>query len=382
MIGPLPVAAVLRRGSTTDCDDCPPSAILGRPTTRRSSTIVRRLTSGAGRRARRLRALRPAARWQRARRPQRRALAPVLWSGVVPAGAARRPRSPRGGRRPGRASTASPTRSRILASPSRRTRSCSGSCAPRDPRRRGDGAAAADGRHAGPAAGCGRCSPSALGDRSLRVLYWLDEQGGGGSTRRPARVAARRRTTRRASWTLGGARGPAGRRDRPRPRAAATTRSWSRSVAAAAGLAIQNERLEAQLRARVEELRASRARIVEAGDRRAPPARAQPARRRPAAARRALALAARGPEEAAHAIPTWPSRCSPAPRRSSSSRSRSCASSPAASTRPCSPTAACSAALEALAGRSPVPGRAGRHAAPSGCRRRSRPRPTSWSPRR
>jgi signal transduction histidine kinase len=38
-----------------------------------------------------------------------------------------------------------------------------------------------------------------------------------------------------------------------------------RSVAAAAGLALQNERLEAELRARVEDLRASRARIVEAG---------------------------------------------------------------------------------------------------------------------
>ena len=37
------------------------------------------------------------------------------------------------------------------------------------------------------------------------------------------------------------------------------------SVAAAAGLSIENERLQAQLRARVEELRASRARIVEAG---------------------------------------------------------------------------------------------------------------------
>ena len=38
-----------------------------------------------------------------------------------------------------------------------------------------------------------------------------------------------------------------------------------RSVAVAAGLSIENERLQAQLRARVEELRRSRARIVEAG---------------------------------------------------------------------------------------------------------------------
>ena len=38
-----------------------------------------------------------------------------------------------------------------------------------------------------------------------------------------------------------------------------------RSVAAAAGLAVQNERLPAQLRARVEELRASRARLIDVG---------------------------------------------------------------------------------------------------------------------
>jgi signal transduction histidine kinase len=36
------------------------------------------------------------------------------------------------------------------------------------------------------------------------------------------------------------------------------------AVAAAAGLALENERLQAELRARLEELRASRARIVEA----------------------------------------------------------------------------------------------------------------------
>src|SRR5204863_8523283 len=38
-----------------------------------------------------------------------------------------------------------------------------------------------------------------------------------------------------------------------------------RSVAAAAAFAVENERLQAELRARVEDLRASRARIVEAG---------------------------------------------------------------------------------------------------------------------
>ena len=110
-----------------------------------------------------------------------------------------------------------------------------------------------------------RCSPSALGDRSLRVLYWLDDKEALGRRARPARPRCPADDDPARAWTLGRPRGPARRRDRPRPRRSATTPSWSRSVAAAAGLAIENERLEAQLRARVEELRASRARIVEAG---------------------------------------------------------------------------------------------------------------------
>ena len=57
------------------------------------------------------------------------------------------------------------------------------------------------------------------------------------------------------------------------------------AAAAGAALAIDNERLKADLRARVEELRVSRVRIVEAGRPRAPPDRARPPRRRPAAAR-------------------------------------------------------------------------------------------------
>jgi signal transduction histidine kinase len=43
-------------------------------------------------------------------------------------------------------------------------------------------------------------------------------------------------------------------------------RELVQAVAAAAGLALENERLDAELRARIEELRASRARIVEAAD--------------------------------------------------------------------------------------------------------------------
>ena len=72
----------------------------------------------------------------------------------------------------------------------------------------------------------------------------------------------------------------------------------------------------------------------------APPARAQPARRRPAAARRAVADAAARPGQARTETPTGPTSCSTARRRSSRSRSPSCASSPAASTRRSCPTAA------------------------------------------
>ena len=67
----------------------------------------------------------------------------------------------------------------------------------------------------------------------------------------------------------------------------------AREIAAAARLVLDNERLHAEARAQLEQLRESRARIIAAGDARAPPARAGPARRRPAAARvaRAVALA-------------------------------------------------------------------------------------------
>ena len=42
--------------------------------------------------------------------------------------------------------------------------------------------------------------------------------------------------------------------------------SWCEAVGAARALALENQRLNVELRARIEELRASRARIVEAAD--------------------------------------------------------------------------------------------------------------------
>ena len=61
------------------------------------------------------------------------------------------------------------------------------------------------------------------------------------------------------------------------------------AVSAAARLALENSRLQAELRARLLEVRDSRARLVAADRRRAPPDRAQPARRRAADAARAAA---------------------------------------------------------------------------------------------
>ena len=59
--------------------------------------------------------------------------------------------------------------------------------------------------------------------------------------------------------------GARGRGARPRPVARRTSPSCSTAVTAAAGIALENARLQVELRARLEELRGSRARIVEAG---------------------------------------------------------------------------------------------------------------------
>jgi signal transduction histidine kinase len=103
----------------------------------------------------------------------------------------------------------------------------------------------------------------ALGDRSLQVVYWLDESHRWvDAAGHPASLPADDDPAR--AWT-------AVEREGRRVGAIVHDRSLCeddeliRSVAVAAGLSIENERLQAQLRARVEELRRSRARIVEAG---------------------------------------------------------------------------------------------------------------------
>jgi signal transduction histidine kinase len=103
----------------------------------------------------------------------------------------------------------------------------------------------------------------ALGDRSLQVIYWLDDSRRWvDSSGRPATLPADDDPAR--AWT------PVEREGRRvgaivHDRSLCEDDELMHSVAVAAGLSIDNERLQAQLRARVEELRRSRARIVEAG---------------------------------------------------------------------------------------------------------------------
>jgi signal transduction histidine kinase len=103
----------------------------------------------------------------------------------------------------------------------------------------------------------------ALHDDSLALVYWLEDRGRWVDAEgRPAELPAE--DDPRLAWTaveLEGRRVGAVVHDR-------TLREdpdLVRSVATAAALAMENERLEAQLRARVEELRLSRQRLIEAG---------------------------------------------------------------------------------------------------------------------
>jgi signal transduction histidine kinase len=103
----------------------------------------------------------------------------------------------------------------------------------------------------------------ALGDRSLQVVYWLDDsQRWVDHSGKPTALPEQDDPAR--AWT------PVEREGRRvgaivHDRSLCEDEELIRSVAVAAGLSIENERLQAQLRARVEELRRSRARIVEAG---------------------------------------------------------------------------------------------------------------------
>jgi signal transduction histidine kinase len=99
----------------------------------------------------------------------------------------------------------------------------------------------------------------ALGDPSLTLAYWLP------GSRRFVDADGRPVTPADGSWTeveLEGRRIAAIVHDPT----LADQPELVRAAGAAAALALENQRLSAELRARIEELRASRARLVEAGD--------------------------------------------------------------------------------------------------------------------
>ncbi len=200
-------------------------------------------------------------RWSQATAPQRRALAPVLWSGVVMlvllAGALGTDAAGVSGATDALSTAGlfvfasvpwvflfSLVRSRVIRA----------------------GAVSELLLALGEAPGTGSLRSrlvDALNDRSLDLVFWLDDKkkwvdSDGHRVEMPADGDGVQ------AWTaveLEGRRVGAIVHDitlRQEP-------ELLRSVAAAAGLAMENERLQAQLRARVEDLRASRARIVEAG---------------------------------------------------------------------------------------------------------------------
>jgi signal transduction histidine kinase len=100
----------------------------------------------------------------------------------------------------------------------------------------------------------------ALGDPTLTLAYWVPQsQGYVDADGRPVELSAGRVAT------------PIERGGEPlalvvHDAALAEERDLVRAVGGAAALTLENERLSAELRARIEELRASRARIVHAGD--------------------------------------------------------------------------------------------------------------------
>ena len=195
-----------------------------------------------------------------------------------------------------------------------------------------------------------------LGDRSLAIAYWLPDRG-------PS--STRRATRSRCPSPARAARGPRSSATAAASRRSSTTPSWTPAPSSstppppASSLAIDNERLKADLRARVEELRVSRVRIVEAAD----DARRRIERDLHDGAQQQLAslvarpAAAEGVELNDNEAGAATSTSSP---RSSPPRSPSCASSPAASTPRSSPSAAWCPPSPRSPQRAPVPGR-GRH---------------------
>jgi signal transduction histidine kinase len=257
VLGPLPQ---LLWGFSPDmpCDGCPESALLIEHNDNLRA-IFNGVTSVLGVAIVAVVLVILLRRWSQATAPQRRALAPVLWSGVVMlvllAGALGTDAAGVSGATDALSTAGlfvfasvpwvflfSLVRSRVIRA----------------------GAVSELLLALGEAPGTGSLRArlaDALGDRSLDIVFWLEDKkkwvdSDGHVVALPSDGVQ--------SWT------PVEREGR-RVGAIVHDPTLSaepellRSVAAAAGLAMENERLQAQLRARVEELRTSRARIVEAG---------------------------------------------------------------------------------------------------------------------
>jgi len=255
LIGPLP-QLLWGFSDGMKCEECPPSALLiDHDATLRD--IGNAITSVLGVLVVGVVLAILLRRWAQATPPQRRAMAPVLWSGVamlVLLGAALGSDAAGINRLTDVASTLGlivfasvPWTFLIGLVRSRVVRA---------------GAVSELLLRLGEAPGTGSLRQrlaDALGDASLQLVFWLDEKGkwvdaDGRKVELP----------RDGAWTaveLEGRRVGAIVHDV----SLSAEPELLRSVAAAAGLAMENERLQAELRARVEDLRASRARIVEAG---------------------------------------------------------------------------------------------------------------------
>ena len=200
--------------------------------------------------------------------------------------------------------------------------------------------------------------------------------------RRPRRRRwrCRRRGDGRAATEIAPRR-PARRRARARERACATTPELLREAAGAAALALENGRLEVELRARLEALRASRARIVEAGD----AERRRLTRDLHDGAQQRLVSLMIDLQLARERWDAEPAEARELRRRARSTtrarRSRSCASWPSGIHPAVLAQRGLDAALESLATRAPLRSSSRRSSA-GGSPARSRPPPTSSSPRR
>jgi signal transduction histidine kinase len=200
-----------------------------------------------------------AGRWRRATPPQRRSLAPVLWTGAVTAvlaGAAlvlaqvSSPATDVAGLAASAALAVVPLGFLVGLLRSRLARSAVGDLV------------IELGRQLGPGQLQGALA-RALGDPSLELAYRLPDADD------YVDIAGRR-----VELPTAGDRQAVTFVERDGRRVAAVIHDASlaedpslvRAACAAAGLALENERLQAELRARLDDLRASRARIVEAGD--------------------------------------------------------------------------------------------------------------------